>query len=271
MVPCSLPGWGTAWEPLRPPRLLPAVSLRGRRCSRTPQGPQAGRMPRDPRGVRLVRTFPAALQQVAEADGGGAQQLIPQGMAAPHLQIQVALSRDVPAETREGGHHRGLVRAPRSGSGQCQACQSPGGQGWLSLAASLSGEQRSPASEQPLPMARWGTRGQPWHQPHARGSRRLTGRGSRSTAAQSSPSASPSSWSRWAARRPPPPRSSSSVTGGCAPWASRTRLGRGDGQRVRQPQRRPHARTPRPRQLGVPRLTAESNRFWERGSEQRFS
>lgn len=42
------------------------------------------------------RTFPTALEQVPEADGGGAQQLVPQRVAAPHLQVQVALRRDVP-------------------------------------------------------------------------------------------------------------------------------------------------------------------------------
>lgn len=47
------------------------------------------------------RTFPTALEQVPEADGGGAQQLVPQRVAAPHLQVQVALRRDVPG----GGHH----------------------------------------------------------------------------------------------------------------------------------------------------------------------
>lgn len=64
-----------------------------------PAGGRGGRTPRDP---RPVRTLPAALQEAAEADGGGAQQLVLQRVAAPHLQVQVALSRDVPARAERG-------------------------------------------------------------------------------------------------------------------------------------------------------------------------
>lgn len=70
------------------------------------------------------RTFSTVLEQVPEADRGGAQQLVPQRMAAPYLQVQVTLSRDVPEERTEEGpspqpHPFSLLR-----SRQCQACQS---------------------------------------------------------------------------------------------------------------------------------------------------
>lgn len=79
--------------------------------------------------------------------------------------------------------------------------------------------------------ARTGEQGDP--RPRSGGWQGLTGRGSRSRAAPSSPSASPSSWSRWAARPPPPPRSSSAAAAGSGPWASPTPLrgvGTGQGQ-----------------------------------------
>lgn len=104
LVPCR-----AAQEPLRPP---PSCPLRPGQVRRRPGPP--------------VRTFAAALEQAAEADGGGAQQLVPQRVADPHLQLQVALSCDIPAETREGGCHRGLIPAPCLGSRQCQRARSRG-------------------------------------------------------------------------------------------------------------------------------------------------
>lgn len=95
------------------------------------------------------RTFPTALEQVPEADGGGAQQLVPQRVAAPHLQVQVALRRDVP----EGGDTKtGAMAAasPRSARGSRRGQQQfPHPDGWPSHSSQARGR---PSSQEP-----WGS------------------------------------------------------------------------------------------------------------------
>lgn len=77
------------------------------------------------------RTFPTALEQVPEADGGGAQQLVPQRVAAPHLQVQVALRRDVPegGDTKTGAMAAAPCEGQQEGAGEERATATPPPQG----------------------------------------------------------------------------------------------------------------------------------------------
>lgn len=55
--------------------------------------------PHTPSSRQLIHTFaPIVLEHTGEADRGGAQQLISQGVATPDLQVQMTLGCDIPGK-----------------------------------------------------------------------------------------------------------------------------------------------------------------------------
>lgn len=110
--------------------------------------PQGDRQDSTQRRFGAGRTFPTALEQVPEADGGGAQQLVPQRVAAPHLQVQVALRRDVPegGDTKTGAMAAAPCEGQQEGAGEEGATAIPPPRGHGSQA------RGHPSSQEP-----WGS------------------------------------------------------------------------------------------------------------------